>query len=298
VNQNKVIVRLLGGLGNQMFGYAAARRLAIVNDAELIIDPFSGFVRDRGYHRKYELNAFNIAGRLATAKELLQPFERIRRAVFKIRESRKPFKKRRYLMQEGEMFEHSLVNFKLSGTTYIEGVWPSEKYFQDVTEQIRTDLALRFTPTAYQKDLSDHMVGTNSVAVHVRFFNPSVENDSSNIGLEYYSRAFETILERTGSAHFFIFSDQPEIAEKKLRLGCGEVTIVNQTNSVQNPHLDLWLMSMSRHAVIANSTFSWWGAWLGEQKNRTRIVIAPSPNRYPKMGWSSESLLPDRWIKL
>src|SRR6266568_7782352 len=99
--RRRVISRIRGGLGNQLFCYAAARRLALVNNAELVIDNVSGFVRDRMYCRKYMLDRFQIPVRKATPVERLEPFERYRRGMMKRLAYRKAFTERRYLEQEG-----------------------------------------------------------------------------------------------------------------------------------------------------------------------------------------------------
>ena len=93
----KVIVRVKGGLGNQLFCYAAARRLALVNDAELVVDDVTGFCRDKIYGCKYALDKFNIKARKATPAERMEPFERGRRAMAKYFSKARPFNKRRYV---------------------------------------------------------------------------------------------------------------------------------------------------------------------------------------------------------
>jgi hypothetical protein len=138
----KVITRIKGGLGNQLFCYAAARRLALVNNAELVIDDVTGFARDRGYRRRYILDPFSIPARKATPGERLEPFERYRRGVMKWLSRRKPFEERRYLEQEGRNFDERLLAFKVKGTLYLDGLWQSEGYFKDVKQTIREDLQI------------------------------------------------------------------------------------------------------------------------------------------------------------
>ena len=135
----KVIVRILGGLGNQLFCYAAARRLALVNDAELVLDTVSGFTYDRVYRRQYQLDHFNIPCRKATPTERLEPFGRLRRWLLRTWNRRLPFEKRSYIFQEGLDFDPRLLEFKPRGTVYLEGYWQSEKYFKDVEDIIRQE---------------------------------------------------------------------------------------------------------------------------------------------------------------
>ena len=109
----KIITRIKGGLGNQLFCYAAARRLALVNSAELVIDDVTGFVRDHNYRRRYALDHFHIPARKATPAERLEPFERYRRGLMKWSSRRKQFAERRYVEQEGEDFDHRLLALKV-----------------------------------------------------------------------------------------------------------------------------------------------------------------------------------------
>lgn len=294
----KLIVRLSGGLGNQMFGYAAARRLAIKTGAELVVDPWSGFVRDTVYGRRFALGPFAIAARMATTSEMLRPFERARRALLKRREARKPYDARRYVVQDEDAFEARLLTKPVMGTTFIEGVWPSEDYFLDVACQVRADFALKAMPHGRVEVLGQQMKNSNSVAVHVRFFKTDSTDTSSNVGADYYTRSLAMIRERVVPAHFYVFSDRPADAAQKLGLATDEATLVDHNGGDLVAHHDLWLMSQCRHIVIANSTFSWWGAWLGDTGGDGRMVIAPDPARYPAMGWSLERFLPDRWLKV
>jgi len=297
MSAGKLIVRLSGGLGNQMFGYAAARRLALANGADLVIDPWSGFVRDAVYRRQYALRPFRISARMATQQEMLRPFERTRRALLKRREAGKPFGSRRYIAQQGEAFEPRLLTRKLDGTVFIEGVWPSESYFADVAPQIRSDFERMSKPSQRDIELVEQMKSVESVSIHVRFFKADMADTASNLGAAYYAEAISEMRGRMASPHFFLFSDRPSEAAEELGLAREDCTVVDHHQGDEAAHNDMWLMSQCAHAIIANSTFSWWGAWLGDARP-ARLVIAPDPDRYPAMGWSSERFLPERWMKM
>src|SRR5680860_1301943 len=118
-----IVPRILGGLGNQPFSYAAARRLALVNNAELVIDNVSGFVRDHTYQRGYQLDHFSIPCRKATAFERLEPFSRARRYLKRRLSRRLPFEERGYIVQEGIEFDSRLLQVKPHGSVYLEGYW-------------------------------------------------------------------------------------------------------------------------------------------------------------------------------
>ena len=138
----KVVTRIFGGLGNQLFAYAAARRLALANKAELVIDHISGFTYDSQYQRQYQLDHFAIPCSKATAAERLEPFSRIRRNLLRRWNARRPFEQRRYIQQQGIDFDPRLLTLRPSGTLYLEGYWQSEGYFKDVESQIREDLRI------------------------------------------------------------------------------------------------------------------------------------------------------------
>ena len=140
----KIIPRLFGGLGNQLFIFAAARRLALANHAELVIDAVTGFAHDTLYQRHYQLNHFNIPCRMATAAERLEPFGRLRRKILCQWNKRKPFEQRSYLAQDANVdFDPRLLHFNPRGTAYLEGYWQSEGYFKDVAVTIRQDLQIK-----------------------------------------------------------------------------------------------------------------------------------------------------------
>ena len=138
----KIIVRILGGLGNQLFCYAAARRLALKSDAELVLDDVSGFSRDLLYQRRYQLDHFRIPCRKATKAERLEPLSRLRRYLKRATNRHRPFQLRNYIQQAGVDFDPRLLMLRPKGTLFLEGYWQSESYFKDVEETIRSDLRI------------------------------------------------------------------------------------------------------------------------------------------------------------
>ena len=295
--QIKVIPRIQGGMGNQLFSYAAARRLALVNGAELVIDDRSGFVRDYNYRRSYQLERFRIPCRTASAAELLAPFPRIRRYLKRTINRRRPFHERSYVQQEGYDFDPRLLGLKPRSTVYLDGYWQSEGYFKDVEATIRNDL--RIMPPADQTntDIAARMRDCVSVAVHVRFFD-APGTGINNAPVDYYVRAVGRIEDLVAGARYFVFSDDPELARSVLALPQDRVTTVSHNRGDANAYADLWLMTQATHFIIANSTFSWWGAWLAE-RTADQIVVAPGfQMRQGKMWWGFSGLLPERWIKV
>ena len=291
---NKIFVRIKGGLGNQLFCYAAARRLAIANSAELVIDDVTGFVRDSQYFRKYALDHFRIPCRKATHGERLEPFERYRRGMLKWLSRRKPFSERRYLEQEKQEFDERLLGLKLTGTLYLDGYWQSEGYFKDIEQTIRKDLLIIPPEDELNQQMSEKIRSTNAVAVHVRWFDEPGRPELNNASADYYLRAISSIEHKTNLPSYFLFSDDSDAARAKLALPEDRVTYVGHNRGDENAYADLWLMSQCRHFIIANSSFSWWGAWLSE--TRGGIIIAPDFKVNGITSWGFKGLVPDSWL--
>ena len=293
----KLIPRIYGGLGNQLFIYAAARRLALVNQAELLIDAVSGFTYDTVYQRHYQLDHFNIPCRKATTSERLEPFGRLRRAWHRKWSQRLPFAQRAYLVQQVIDFDERLLHYKSQGTAYLEGYWQSEDYFKDVANTIRKDLQIISPADILNQAMAIKIRSCTSVALHVRFFDEPHHNGVNNAPGDYYCRAVDAMESLVPAAHYFIFSDQPAAARVRIPLPDARVTLVAHNQGDEHAYADLWLMTQCQHFIIANSTFSWWGAWLAA--NTDKHVIAPGfEMRQGKMWWGFKGLLPQEWIKL
>ena len=133
----------------------------------------------------------------------------------------------------------------------------------------------------------------NSVAVHVRFFDKLQLN---SMRIDYYEKAIDFIMANISDPHFFLFSDDVNLARTLLPEHLKELTIVNHNDTVRKSYADLWLMTLCNHLIIADSTFSWWGAWLA--KNNRKIVVAPGKNITNNIVWGGEKILPSSWIIL
>ncbi len=294
---SKVYVRIIGGIGNQLFCYAAARRLALANDAELIIDDVSGFILDKRYRRRYQLDHFNIPCRKANPAERLEPFPRFRRHLMRLCNRPLPFEKRTYITQEGIDYDPRLLTVRVANNLYLEGYWQSENYFKDEEATIRNDLRIKPSNNGTDLAMAQHIRDCRAIAVHVRFFDPPDAPNNINAPRDYYSRAVAEMQGRYPDAHFFLFSDAPEAARHMLNLPEQRITLLSHNGGEVKAWADLWLMTLCRHFIIANSSFSWWGAWLCDGRNKQ--VIAPGfETRCKQAAWGFKGLLPSNWTRL
>jgi len=300
----KVIVKLKGGLGNQLFCYAAARRLAWSNNAELVLDTVSGFKFDRLYQRTYALSCFQIPARHATSIERMEPFGRVRRLITRKLSEKKPLRQRRYIRQVGVDFDPGILSLRLQESdTYFDPFGQSERYFSDIREIIAQELQMSVPSDQENRDIGMQIDECQSVALHVRWFDVKNDSHSSNMSAEYYSRAISHMLAKIERAHFFVFSDRPDLTATLLSpimQGRG-YTVVRHNIACGNAEADFWLMRRCRHFIIGNSTFAWWAAWLGEHSHDDAQVIAPACNvdsEHNVTAWGFPYLLPERWFLL
>lgn len=294
----KVIVRTKGGLGNQLFCYAAARRLALANDAELVIDHVTGFSRDVRYRRRYALDRFRIPARKATAAERLEPFERQRRGIAKWVSRRKPFRSRRYIEQDGVAFDERLLSLRIASTVYLDGLWPSEAYFKDVEQTIREDLQIQPPTDALNDSAVRQIRNCEAIAVHLRCFDTPGGALTHGVPPEYYARSVALLEREIALPRYFVFSDDPAAARSMLIFPEDRATYVSHNLVEGNAYADLWLMTQCRHFIVTNSTFSWWGAWLGSGERK--LVVTPEMEiiNGKLEPWSRSVQVPKEWIRL
>ena len=290
-----VIVQLIGGLGNQMFQYAMAKRLAVLKDTLLKFD--ITLFKNYG-DRQYDLGCFNIKENFASQEEICRlrgPYnKKIPWKTFKLINRAKPVHMRSYFKEKQFNFDPEV--FKVSGDVYVEGYWQSEKYFKDIKHTIREDLQFKTEPDPANKEMADLILNLNSVSVHIRrgdyVSDPEVKKVHGTCSMDYYNNAVENMLEKIKNPHFFVFSDDPAWVLKNLKIN-HPITFINKNSG--KAFEDLRLISYCRHHIIANSSFSWWGAWLS--KNPHKIVIAPK-KWFNDPCINTEDLVPESWNKL
>ncbi|MHB8206956.1 alpha-1,2-fucosyltransferase [Mucilaginibacter sp.] len=288
-----IIVRLQGGLGNQLFQYAFGKKLAIQNHCELKID--TSFYRGQNL-RSYLLYHFSIKENFATINECNELRERHFSKLNRLL--------RKYLKTKLNLIEEKSLLFdpqylKIKNYTYLSGYWQSEEYFKDISAEIRAEFNVKTPTTIANQILLDQIVSCNAVSLHIRRGDFVIDNAVSEIhgtcGLEYYTDAAKLLASQITDPIFYVFSDDIPWAKKHLKLS--QMAIFVDINDGFTAFEDIRLMQHCRHNIIANSTFSWWGAWLNP--NPDKIVVAPKIwFADPAMNLQSASIVPDKWIRL
>lgn len=278
-----IISTLAGALGNQMFQYAAGRALALRRGTQLRLDlgwlaPQSRFV--------YELGVFDLD------VELTWAYRHTRRERLKELVGLAPAARRQDWRREGFSFDAAVID--LPERSRLVGYWQSEKYFQDYADVIRADFEFRHALDRPNAEVERAIAAAPAVAVHVRrgdyVTDPGARAFLGTLPVDYYTKAARLLLDRASDARFFVFSDDPAWCRSHLSLG-GPTTFV--THNQGRGQDDLRLMTLCRHHIIANSSFSWWGAWLGASAGQ--IVVAPKT--WGAAGDAGD-VIPDRWYRL
>ncbi|MEI6528802.1 MAG: alpha-1,2-fucosyltransferase [Candidatus Falkowbacteria bacterium] len=269
-----ISVKVSGGLGNQMFQYAIGRNLAEKNNTQLKLDitallnslPKKDFsFREFGldvFQVKYK---FNICSRLALATGLKNIFFIMNKVGLIFRNKIRPI-----IVEKGQFnFEEKVLDLK--DELYLDGYWQNERYFLEISDIIRQEFLLKNSLDGWASNWQKQINSVNSVAIHIRRGDYVNLGLSEICGLDYYERAIELIKSKIENPEFFIFSDDPKWASDNF--SGDNIHIVSSIEN-KSAAIEMYLMSACAHQIIANSSFSWWGAWLN--KNINKIVIAPS----------------------
>lgn len=291
-----VYTSLIGGLGNQMFQYAAGRALALRRNTELRLD-VSGFA-SHGAHQGFELQrVFACAVEIADCSDIerllgWQSGAFIRRIV--VRSAFAAFR-RDALVVEPHFHYWSGID-QAPQDCCLVGYWQSERYFSDAIAQLRADFTFRLPPEKRNAELDEQIRSVDSVSLHVRrgdyVSNPRTAATHGVCSLDYYRAAIRHIAERVQQPHFFIFSDDIAWVQNNLSIDFPHVHV--EHNRGAESYNDMRLMSLCRHHIIANSSFSWWGAWLNPSMEK--IVVAPQ--KWFANRTDVRDLFPSGWVTL
>lgn len=290
-----IIVQLRGGMGNQMFQYAAGRCLSLRHNVPLKLD-ISQFQYDK--LRNYDLSAFTIVEDFAGPADLGQvkkSSQKLKNILIDLRSSiggRWPigYKKEAQFYVDPDFFT-------LPDNTYLEGYWQSEKYFKEIKGIIRSDFSIKIPQENQNQGIEEKIKNCTAVSVHIRrgdyISNPETHKTHGICDPEYYEQAVEVIAKQTDNPELFIFSDDITWAKENIKMNIPSHFVTNQ-NSLKG-YEDLRLMTMCEHHIIANSTFSWWGAWLC--RNPEKIIIAPK-KWFSRTDLDTRDLIPGSWCQI
>lgn len=287
------IVNILGGLGNQMFQYALA--LAIKNRCEdnVRIDPraFRGYPIHNGYELK---RIFKVSIPEATVGEVMKvayPF-----LNYRIWQLCRLLPKRKSMRYEWKSMAYNERVFTNTKNEYLIGYWQTERYFYPIRWEILKAFTFpSFEPGSKNESLGKELQQENSVALHIRRGDYlEIGNTSGICTIDYYKKAIAHIKEKVSPKVYSVFSDDIDwcIGQFGAIISDSDIRYVNW-NKGKESFRDMQLMSLCKHNIIANSSFSWWGAWLNQ--NPEKIVIAPSLWMNSE-GWSE--IIPDDWITI
>lgn len=294
-----IIVKLAGGLGNQMFQYAFARHLAIKHSVELKLDvsdlnnpSLTGeySIRDLG------LSNFNIVSNVASVDEIAQYKKGRFGKLLDLIYLNLPFNFNKLYIREPffKFYKMALCSPKDS---FLDGYWQSENYFKDIRKELLVDFSIVSELSCDTIKLAEKICSENAVSIHIRKGDYISISENQNIYATcesgYYLAAMKKISDLHKDVVFYVFSDEPDW----FAVNVPSVQKVNYVlhNTGKNSFQDLYLMSLCKHNIIANSSFSWWGAWLN--KNPEKMVVAPK-------GWfknnikDTSDLIPKSWIQL
>ena len=268
--EQPIVVGLSGGLGNQMFQYAAGRSLAIRIGVPLALDLswFGGQSK-----RQFALSPFRIKAEQHSQYSWLPP--RGRALLSRISRRWLPHIMGVPVWREPH-FHFSSDFSTLANPVYLEGYWQSERYFWDIRSLLLKEFILREPLPFACVELLKKINTCDAICVHVRRGDYISSRSASIVhgtcSLDYYHEGVRELCHGLAQPQCFVFSDEPAWARDSLTFPCP--TTVVDLNGPKNAHFDLTLMFACQHFLIANSSLSWWGAWLGERPGKK--VIAPN----------------------
>jgi hypothetical protein len=283
-----------------MFQYAIGRHLAIINRRPLLLD-ISGY-KDFP-DRYYALDCFNIQATVAHTSnvELLRWDGQSLTLVEKIKYQLFP-SLRKHLIKEPHFHYSPDIIRSYRHAVYLDGYWQSEKYFLPVREQLLQEFTLAQPLSDPNRLLAEQILSVESVSIHIRrgdyVSNPVTNAYHGVCESSYYQQAIEKMASMVSNPFFFVFSDEPQWFAENVDMRYHYVVVAH--NQGRQSYNDLHLMRLCKHNIIANSSFSWWGAWLNT--NPEKVVIAPRQWVHPKSPWfqdknfSTKDVLPDQWL--
>lgn len=277
-----------------MFQYALGRSLSLKNNTELKLD-VTAFETYKLH--KYSLGeAFGANIKIASEDEINE-FRR-----YRTRTGKRWFLRNLLLSDTSKYVREKLSTFDpkvmtLGSDVYLDGYWQSEKYFKKIESTIRADFSFTLPQGEKDKEVSNLISKSNSVSIHIRRADYVTDaNANKTLGtcsIEYYAKAVDLLAQKVTDPHFFVFSDDHEWVKQHITINYPAVYVDH--NNADTNFQDMRLMASCKHNIIANSSFSWWGAWLNG--NPDKIVIAPK-QWFADTSKNDSDLIPSTWTRI
>lgn len=291
-----IITALNGGLGNQLFQYAFGLAVAKRCGADLKFDIQA---LQASESRPFALDKFNISHEIATPNDIRRILEMdmgfLRCIAGRASQRALRYYSNRYL-EEANISCVNSNSFNISDNVYLKGYWQNENYFRSIAKEVKSSVILKAPLCDNSQKVANQINTANSVGIHIRrgdyVSNPTANAHHGICSLEYYSEAIQLVLNSFPSAKFFVFSDDIPWCIENLNFN-SDAIYVNHNGS-ESSHEDFALLSMCKHHIIANSSFSWWAAWLNDALGKT---IAPK-NWYRSSHRKTQDIIPSRWTVL
>lgn len=298
-----ICINIIGGLGNQMFQYAQGRAIAKASGLTVVYtdDMFASY---KTTHNGSELErVFALSLNKITERQLASILGRVYRLpAVRRAANHRLFRRampRAFLHEDDFQGSDALLTFDQGSDYYLQGYWQNFHDVDLVRDEILKDFTFSKPLSGFNQALAMQMSEAESVSLHVRrgdyVANPKANSKHGVLPLDYYLKAIGLIKAKIGSADFrvFAFSDDLEWVASTLKPLVPNLILV-EGNARQNANFDMHLMSRCKHHIICNSTFSWWGAWLGQTEGG--MVIAP--DKWFADGSDASALIPNNWYRL
>jgi hypothetical protein len=291
-----VITKLMGGLGNQMFQFAAGKTLATRLNTSFFLD--MDFLLDRTprpnfVYRDYDLTIFKLKATRASANQLKSflyvPENRVERYLKKLRNAISPH---HYYRETHFHFDEKFRT--LTGNVYMEGYWQSPRYFEEISEVIRNDFSFSSPIDERSESLKAQILASSSVCVNVRRSDFLTNSFHGVCDMKYFKPAIERMAAQVKDAHFFVFSDDPDWCVENFSFRY-PFTFVGHDHAGSKFSTYLQLMASCKHFIIPNSSFAWWAVWLN--RSNEKLVIGPKL-WFNDLRWDTRDLIPADWIRI
>lgn len=287
-----IIVKVMGGLGNQLYAYALYRYLEYIGkDVKLDISYFEWEKKNSKTVRGYQLEKLACTPiRYATAKEVSKLGSSNLNIILR-RLRRLGFRKSTHIYEKDVPQGREIDFFQKLDSGYLEGYWTTFDFADEIEQMLKQDFDFTIEDNGVVKEKGDAIEKENSVSVHIRRGDYVGNDVYYSLAPSYYENAINYMRRSLNNPKFYVFSDDIDYCRKTIL--ADDVEFVGGKN--WSSHYDMYLMSKCKHHIVANSTFGMWAAWLGEKKDT--IVVRPR-HYYTNSSICKLRLWPDKWVTI